>query len=167
MAKSTKFLIAVLIVRGLCIGLVFMPLNTAIMNQVPFDKINRGSSLSNAVRQLFASFGVAIVATVLSNRQTFHATDMSEKVTSNAPMVQRVLGAASSMAAQHGWTALQAKQMVLAILSGQVQEQAAILSFDDSFLIVAVLALVALLPAAFLKDRIHAAAGGAPAMVEM
>jgi DHA2 family multidrug resistance protein len=154
-----QFIVLVLIIRGLCMGVLFMPLNTAIMNQVPFDKINRGSSLTNAVRQLFASFGVAIVATILSNRQTIHEFNLAETVTATSPMVQRMLGAASAMATQHGWTAYQAKQLLVTILDGQILQQAAVMSFDDSFLVLGVMAILAVIPAAFLRTRTHAAAG--------
>ncbi len=159
--------VLVLMGRGVCMGLIFMPLNTAVMNRVPFDKINRGSSLSNAVRQLFASFGVAIVATILTNRQTFHQAILAERVTSGSPMVQRMLAAAGGVAAQNGWTPDQAKQLLLAMLNGQVLQRAAVLSFDDTFLVLAVMALVALLPALFLRTSIVAGAHQASMPVEM
>jgi MFS family permease len=159
-----QFIVLVLIIRGLCMGILFMPLNTAIMNQVPFDKISRGSSLTNAVRQLFASFGIAIVATILSSRQTFHTANLAERVTATSPMAQRMFGAASSMAAQHGWTAVQAKQLLLSILDGQIQLQAAVMSFQDSFLVLGIMALAALIPALFLRTSTHAGAGAGVAM---
>jgi hypothetical protein len=126
------------------------------MNRVPFDKINRGSSLTNAVRQLFASFGVAIVATILANRQTFHQAILAERATATSPLVQRMMGAVNGMAVQHGWTALQAKRMFMAVLNGQVLQQAAVMAFDDTFLVLSIMALGSLIPAAFLRTRPHA-----------
>ena len=62
----------VLIMRGLSMGLVMMPAMTVAMNTLPPLLIARGSSLTNVLRQMFASFGTAIFVTLLQTRQTYH-----------------------------------------------------------------------------------------------
>lgn len=145
-----SFVVLALILRGASMGFIFMPLQTAMMNRVPLAKINRGSSLTSAIRQLFASFGVAVVATVLTGRQTFHAAVLAERVTTTSPMVQRVSGAMGAMAAQHGWTATQAKSFLVQAMNGQVLERAAVMAFDDAFLFLTIMCIVAILPSLFL-----------------
>jgi EmrB/QacA subfamily drug resistance transporter len=154
-----------LILRGASMGFVFMPLQTAMMNRVPLPKINRGSSLTSAIRQLFASFGVAVVATVLTSRQTFHQAVLAERVTTSSPMVQRMTGAIAEMAAQHGWTLTQAKSFLVQALNGQVLERASVLSFDDAFLFLTIMCIVAIVPSLFLgRGR---ATGGPPGEAPM
>ncbi|MDE3076781.1 MAG: hypothetical protein KGJ86_15295, partial [Chloroflexota bacterium] len=149
-------LVLLIVGSGLCAAWVQMPLQTAILNRIPSEKINRGTALNNALKQLFGSFGVAMVTTILVNRLTFHQAILAERVTAASPMVHRMMGAAQGMALQHGWTAVQGKQLLLSVLSGQVRQLAAVLSFDDAFLVLTVMALVALVPAAFLGWGAHA-----------
>jgi hypothetical protein len=155
-----------LIIRGASMGFVFMPLQTAMMNRVPLQKISRGSSLTSAIRQLFASFGVAVVTTVLIGRQTFHQSLLAERLSTDSPMVQHMMGAVNAIAAQHGWSAAQAKQFLVSSLSGQVAQRASVMSFDDAFLFLTIMCLVALIPSFFLgRGRVQPA--GAPGEGEM
>ncbi|MFI5268980.1 MAG: MFS transporter, partial [Chloroflexota bacterium] len=152
-------IVIALILRGASMGFIFMPLQTAMMNRVPIAKINRGSSLTSAVRQLFASFGVAVVTTVLTSRQTFHQAVLAEGLTSASPMVQRMTGAIGAMAVQHGWTLTQAKAFLLASMNGQVFQRASVMAYDDAFLFLTIMCLVAIIPSLFL-GRGRAEAGG-------
>jgi len=160
-------IVIALIFRGLSLGFIFMPLQTAIMNRIPLQKINRGSSLLNALRQLFASFGVAIVTTVLTARQVFHQALLAERMTAGAQAVQRLSGAMSALAAQHGWTAQQAHGFLLYALNGEVQLRASVQAFDDSFVFIMVLCVVAMAPSLFLiRGKNSGIAEGAAMVME-
>jgi EmrB/QacA subfamily drug resistance transporter len=162
-----NLIVLALILRGTSMGFTFMPLNTAIMNRVPLAAINRGSSLTSALRQLFASFGVAMVATILSNRQTFHTAILSERATATSAAVQRLAGAINGLAAHHGWTAAQAKSLLVYALNGQVAAQAATLAFDDSFVLLTVLCVIAILPSLLLgRGREGEPGAGASMLME-
>jgi EmrB/QacA subfamily drug resistance transporter len=157
-------LLLALVLRGVSMGFTFMPLNTAMMNRVPLPRINRGSSLTSAVRQLFASFGVAVVSTVLTGRQTFHHALLSERVTSGSPAVERVMATVNGLAAQHGWTAAQAKGFLLAALNGQVLQRASVMAFDDAFVFLTVLCAAAVVPSLLLGRGRNEAGEGVRAM---
>ncbi|HVA24394.1 MAG TPA: DHA2 family efflux MFS transporter permease subunit [Chloroflexota bacterium] len=139
-----------LILRGASLGFIFMPLQTAMLNRVPLQKISSGSSLTSAIRQLFASFGIAVVATVLTSRQTFHQAVLAERVTAGSPVVQRMTAAIGAMAAQHGWTLTQAKGFFVATMDGQVAQRASVMAFDDAFLFLTIMCIVAIIPTLFL-----------------
>jgi EmrB/QacA subfamily drug resistance transporter len=147
---SDSVIVFALILRGASMGFIFMPLQTAMMNRVPIAKINRGSSLTSAVRQLFASFGVAVVTTVLTSRQSFHQAVIAERVTTGSPMVQQMTAAIGAMAAQHGWTLTQAKSFLLSSMDGQVFQRASVMAYDDAFLFLTIMCIVAILPSLFL-----------------
>ena len=53
-------------------GLVMMPSMTAGLNAVSLPQMSRASAITNVMRQLFGSFGTAMVVTILQSRQTFH-----------------------------------------------------------------------------------------------
>jgi DHA2 family multidrug resistance protein len=58
----------VLIVRGIGMGFSMMPAMTAALNSVHGTAIPRATALSNTVRQVAASLGVAVLATILQQR---------------------------------------------------------------------------------------------------
>jgi sugar phosphate permease len=56
---------ALLFVRGLTLGLALLPLQTTTFATISFAQTGRASALFNTARQVAASLGVAILATVL------------------------------------------------------------------------------------------------------
>jgi EmrB/QacA subfamily drug resistance transporter len=143
----------ILIERGLAMGLVMMPVMTVAMNSVPPHLIARSSSLTNVLRQVFASFGTAIFATLLSSRQTFHQAMIAQTVTSdNANLMTTVAGLQNSLM-QHGMNVVQAKGAVLMALYNQVVMNASVMAFDDCFYIAAVVCAVAVVPSLLLSSK--------------
>ena len=61
-----------LIVRGVSLGIIFIPLTSASLAELEPREIPQGTGMFNLTRQLGGSLGIAIVATMLS-RFTFEA----------------------------------------------------------------------------------------------
>ena len=61
-----------MILRGIGLGLVFVPLTNLALADLPMDRIPNGTGLFNLLRQLGGSVGIALSATLLSR---FEATD--------------------------------------------------------------------------------------------
>ncbi len=142
-----------LIIRGAGMGLITMPAMTAAMNSVPPHLVARASSLTNVLRQLFASFGTAIFATLLQTRQSFHQAMLAQTVTADSLPTHGIVVGAQQLLLQHGVSLAQAKSLVLLWLQQEVAMGAAVRSFDDAFLVAAVLMLLGILPALFLSSR--------------
>lgn len=64
-----------LVLRGMGMALVMVSVQTLAFFHIPGPSMGRASSLFNVNRQVSASFGVAILATVLSNRITDRLAD--------------------------------------------------------------------------------------------
>lgn len=143
---SNGEIIADLMIRGVGMGMAMMPATTAAMNAVPRSLIPRATALTNALQRISGSFGTAIMATILTARQTYQFAQTAQTVTPANPMVQFALGRV------HAWAALQhlpgtaADQLGLQLLYQQVALTAAVKSFDDTFLVAAVICV----PAAFI-----------------
>ena len=58
--------------RGCSFALVLIPIQTATYATMKPQEMGRASAIFNANRQVAASFGVAVLATVLTNRLAFH-----------------------------------------------------------------------------------------------
>jgi EmrB/QacA subfamily drug resistance transporter len=152
--------------RGISMGLVMMPAMTAALNTVPAELTSRGSSLTNVMRQVFGSFGTAIFVTLLQARQTFHASALEQGVTSSNYNMQLTLGQVQQFVLAHGGSAIQAQAQGLAAVAQQLQLAAAVMSFDDVFMVAALITLLALVPALFIGGRVASPAGHAePALV--
>ncbi|HEX4513418.1 MAG TPA: hypothetical protein VH054_07775, partial [Polyangiaceae bacterium] len=106
---------------------------------------------------LGGSVGVALLTTLLSRRQAFHRSVIVEKLTSNGNgAIERVNMYAQSMMAK-GSAIDDAKHTAHAMLDAIVNQQAAIMSFGDTFWATAVL-IVVTLPLVFLLGKPQAGA---------
>ena len=67
--------------RGVSFGLTLVPLQAATFATIRPQDTGRASALFNSGRQVAASFGVALIATVLPNRMSHHAAQMGNPAT--------------------------------------------------------------------------------------
>ncbi|MDQ6830789.1 MAG: DHA2 family efflux MFS transporter permease subunit [Gemmatimonadota bacterium] len=133
-----------LILRGVGLGLIFVPLTSASMAELKVSELAQGTGLFNLTRQLGGSLGIAIMATLLSRFQAVERSLLSEHVTIGDPMaLQRIDGITRALTAK-GMNALTAKQQALAILDRQMLAQANVLAFSKIYLLAGVLLISAL-----------------------
>jgi DHA2 family multidrug resistance protein len=134
-----------LILRGVGMGLIFVPLTGATVAGLPVRSLAQGTGLFNLMRQLGGSLGIAIIATLLARFTKMEKAVLTEHVgTYDAGTLERLNGMAGGMMAR-GMDALTAKQQALAILDHQIGAQASVLAFSRLYLISGLL-LVAALP---------------------
>jgi DHA2 family multidrug resistance protein len=139
--------------RGASMGLVMMPSMTAGLNAVPLPQMSRASAMSNVMRQVFGAFGTAIVVTILQQRQTFHAAMLSQTLTPENIPLQQLLATTQQWATSQGLSAVQAQAMGMMLAAKQLALSAAVMGFDDVFRVTAVVTLLAIPPAAFMKTK--------------
>jgi EmrB/QacA subfamily drug resistance transporter len=150
--------------RGCAMGLVMMPSMTAGLNAVPMPLMSRASSMSNVMRQVFGAFGTAIVVTMLQQRQTFHTAMLAQTVTPGNLPLQQLMSMAQQWGLAQGLTAAQAQAMGMMLAVRQVSITAAVMGFDDVFRFTAVITLLAIIPALFMKTT-KSPAGRGPTIV--
>jgi EmrB/QacA subfamily drug resistance transporter len=153
-----------LALRGCAMGLVMMPSMTAGLNAVPLPLMSRASSMSNVMRQVFGAFGTAIIVTVLQVRQTFHTAILSQTVTPENLPLQQLMSNTQNWAVSQGMNAAQAQMMGVMLAAKQVGLTAAVMGFDDVFRVTAVITLLAIIPAIFMKTT-KAPAGRGPTII--
>jgi DHA2 family multidrug resistance protein len=150
--------------RGCAMGLVMMPSMTAGLNAVPLPLMSRASSMSNVMRQVFGAFGTAIVVTLLQVRQTFHTASLAQTVTPYNLPIQQLMSTAAQWGQAHGMTAAQSLSMGMMAAMRQVSITAAVMGFDDVFRLTAVITLLAIIPALFMKTT-KPPAGSGPTII--
>jgi DHA2 family multidrug resistance protein len=141
---STDDLQLPLILRGGATVFMFLPLSLAAIGPLPKKDMPAATGIYNLTRQLGGSIGIAMLTTILARRQVFHAAVLADKVSLGNPLaVARLEQSAAGLAAR-GVAPEHAKEVALASLHGSVKLQAAILSFNDCFTIVAGMILLSL-----------------------
>jgi DHA2 family multidrug resistance protein len=123
------------IISRLATSFLFVPVNVMAFGHVPRDKTNQASGLINLARNIGGSMGISFVTTMLYSRAAHHLG-----------VLGGTAGAAASLARGTALASASASQVAgkAQILMYQgLERQAMMLSFIDSFRILAVVALVA------------------------
>lgn len=143
-----------LYLRGIAMGILFTPLTTISISEIPNRKMAQASGLLNVIRQLGGSFGVAVFGTILTRRTIFHSTTYGEQINTSSDSLQQTM-----MRLQHfavtktGGTASAAAIKAKAQIASFVANQSFISAVDDVFLIAAVIVLISVVPVFFLRTH--------------
>lgn len=144
------------VIRGVGLGLLFVPLSAATMSGISREKQAAASGLNNLLRQLGGSVGIAILTSMLTRAQRVHYGNLIEHVTIFDPEASRRLAMLKGAMQHLGASAAVAQQKALVLLNGTVRVQAAILAYVDLFDVTAVIFLFSFIPLVFLKRKASA-----------
>lgn len=143
-------------VQGFGLGLFFVPLSAATYMGISKEQVGNASGIFNLMRNLGGSFGVAFSTTVLAQRAQVHQTFLSENITPYNPTFQAAYQRMHQFfQMNHPEAATQ--NGTLASIYQEVLRQANMLSFNDTFYLLAFLTAI-LIPLTFLLRRGKAAA---------
>jgi DHA2 family multidrug resistance protein len=149
-----------LVLRGAALGAVWTPLTLATLSSLAPRDLAGGTGLYNLSRQLGGSAGIACLTTFVDHRTAFHRSVLVEHVTRYDLGAQQRLAAFASGMMAKGAPVRVAQEQADALVDRVVQGQATIMAFEDCFLLVGVVFLMAM-PLLFLFKR-KRELGGAP-----
>lgn len=140
--------------RGVGSGLIFIPLTTLTLGAVPREQMGQASGLFNMVRTIGGSIGIALLVTFLSRGAQVHQHYLTAHIHPyNPELWQRLTvvnsGAFPGLSGNGGQG-----EVFLALVYGEVQRQALLMSFVDDFRLIAFLFFL-LTPLVFLMRRPH------------
>ena len=133
-----------LILRGVGMGLIFVPLTNASMADLDAKDLPQGTALFNLTRQLGGSLGIAIMATLLSRFTTSARTSLVTHVSTGDPDVTSRINLLTRAMIARGSDATTAAAQAYTILERQVLAQASVISFSKIYQISAVLMVLGL-----------------------
>jgi MFS transporter, DHA2 family, multidrug resistance protein len=140
------------LMRGFGQMLAIMPLNQASMAAVSREEAGDASGLYNMARNLGGSVGLALLGTYIDRRDTFHDEAIRESVTANSAIGQEHLAAdAAGFLAQHGDKAY-AQLQALGQLAAQIQQQAVVMTYSETFYVLGI-GLLLCIPLALLLRK--------------
>ncbi|MDR5774241.1 MULTISPECIES: MDR family MFS transporter [unclassified Caballeronia] len=149
------------ILRGFGQMLAMMPLNQASMAAVSREESGDAAGLYNMARNLGGSVGLAIIGTVIDRRNDFHGEAIRETLTANSVLGQDRLAANAAGFFAQGGDMAHAKMQALGQLSVQIGQQAIVMTYSETFFILAI-ALLACVPLALLLKTPRHQAGETP-----
>ncbi|HEY5049207.1 MAG TPA: DHA2 family efflux MFS transporter permease subunit [Rhizomicrobium sp.] len=150
-------------IQSVGLPFLFVPItNIAYVGLRP-DQSNQASALLNMMRNLGGTFGISTVQTMLLRREQFHQARFVETLNPLNPAFRQALGHAVKALVAHGQPQIAATQQATALIYGQMQRQAAMLSYVETFHVLTI-AIFCAVPLVFLlrKPQKKVAAGAAP-----
>jgi DHA2 family multidrug resistance protein len=141
-----------LLIRAIGMGLIFTPLSTTALFNVPRYKIAQASGLFNTIRQIGGSFGVALLGSLLTRRTLLHMQTYSQTVDSSSPAYQAIVNNAKNFVMQSvGGSPNEITARAKALVAQNLASQSFIQGINDDFIVAAVLTSLLLIPVFFLK----------------
>jgi DHA2 family multidrug resistance protein len=122
-----------LMLQGAGLGFIFVPLTTVTNDPVPKEHMGNATSIFNLMRNVGASVGIASVETLQFRHLQIHLHYLGQHVTDASLRTQQVLGGLSRMFLLRGADAATASRRAQEAVWGMLQQQAAMLSYNDVF----------------------------------
>jgi DHA2 family multidrug resistance protein len=149
-------IIGAILVQGLGFAGLFVPLTTAAISTIPRYQLSDATGLNSLLRQVGGSFGLAIFANLLGHYQTHAKAAIAAHITWNNPNVPPWIGGMTQGLMAKGMDAVTAKKAAIEFLNLAASQQAAVISFEKTFLLSGIAFLCVLPLLFFLKVERHA-----------
>jgi len=128
-----------IILRAVGLGLIIVPLTQLAVSGLKGAAIPQGVALNNMMRQLGGSFGIALMNTYISHRTALHRLDLVSHLSIGDTATDARLSGLTQMLIAKGTSLLDVPRRALGVLEMGVNRQATLLSYIDTFYLVALL----------------------------
>jgi DHA2 family multidrug resistance protein len=122
-----------LMLQGAGLGLIFVPLTTVTNDPVPRERMGNATSIFNLMRNVGASVGISSVETLQFRHMQTHINYLSQHVNTANLQTQQALAGLQQKFMSGGADAVTATRQAHGALWGSLQQQAAMLSYNDVF----------------------------------
>jgi DHA2 family multidrug resistance protein len=146
-----------LIMRGVGLGMMFVPLTTITLAELSVRELGQGSGLYNFFRQLGGSLGIAAIATLLAHYTAQFRAILSEHLTTGDPTTLARLDMLTRGMIGRGADAWTARRQALSLLDRELMGQASVIAYSRIYVLSAVL-ILALIPLLLLVRHTRGAA---------
>jgi DHA2 family multidrug resistance protein len=153
-----------LVARGLALGCSLQPTQLVAMAVVPPRLRTNASSLNNALRGVFQSFGIAMLSTIVATQSIVHTTQLSWQVRADTTQGLFISQASAALQQAAALPAGSAATAAVSVVLGQIRQQATVLAFGDAYHVTFIAALFALCLAVMLPGRRKGGAGSGEMM---
>ncbi len=150
------------VVRAVGQALVMTPLSAVATAGIEAENAGSASGLFNMMRNLGGAVGIALLQTFLTKREQYHSNVLMQSVSLFEQATRSRLDQLTQYFMNHGVAnPADALNRAYVAIGHVVQKQAFILAFSDTFYLLGVALIVALIAGLLLKKPDHVSAGGA------
>lgn len=139
---GTEHMFWPLIIRGIGLGLLFVPIMTLSLSTLQGREIGEGAAFTGMSRQLGGSFGIALITTFISRDSQHHRVDLLAHLDPSRIELQERIAGLQATFINKGFSPNEALAKAHQLIEGTVTKQATILSYMDVFLYLGVLFLL-------------------------
>jgi len=132
------------------LGLVFPAISSGALKVLPRHLLGQGSGASNFIRQLGGAFGVNLLTVFIERRTIMHADAFAATQTSDNSTTMELLREIASLMHASGLPETQLMPAAATFLGQTVVIQSSNAAFQDAFLVVCGIFLIALIPTWFM-----------------
>ena len=147
-----------LIMRGIGLGMMFVPLTTITLAELSHRELPQGTGLYNFFRQLGGSLGIAAIATLLSHYTAQFRAILAEHISIGDPNTMSRLDMLTRGLIGRGADPWTARARALEILDRELMGQASVIAYSRIYVLSAAL-ILALIPLLFLVRHTRGASG--------
>lgn len=150
------------VVRAIGQALVMAPLSAVATAGIEPENAGSASGLFNMMRNLGGAVGIALLQTVLTKREQYHSNVLMQSVSVFEQATRMRLEQLTQYFVNHGvLDRADAAHRAYVAIGHVVQKQAYIFAFSDTFYLLGLALIVALIAVLFLKKPGHVSAGEA------
>lgn len=131
-----------LVVRGVGLGLLFVPITTLALSTLNGKEIGEGAAFTGMMRQLGGSFGIALITTFIYRNNQQHRVDLIPNINPTNPIVQRRIQGLQQMFQGKGFSANESLARAYQVLEGTITVQGTVLTYMEVFLYMGTLFLI-------------------------
>jgi DHA2 family multidrug resistance protein len=130
---GTEHIFWPLILRGVGLGLLFVPITTLSLSTLKGREIGEGAAFTGMMRQLGGSFGIAIITTLIARLNQVHRVNLISHLDSTSFAVQQRVIQLQQGLMSKGYSFNESLNKAYKILEFNVMKQSAVLTYIDIF----------------------------------
>jgi DHA2 family multidrug resistance protein len=150
------------VVRAVGQALTLAPLSSLSLGSVAAQDAAAASGISNMIRNLGGAIGTAVLATIVTKREQFHSNIIGQSVDLGREQVRERIAQLTDYFMAHGMPdPADARRQAIVALGNAVKRQALVLGFSDTFLVIAIVLVLAAIAVMFTRKTKVSSADGA------
>jgi DHA2 family multidrug resistance protein len=143
------------VIRALGQPLMLIPLLSVATADIPPRESGSASALFNMMRNLGGSIGIALLSTLITNREHLHSERIVSTMTPGTPGLSDRLGSLTQLLITKGLDPATASRSALKLLGGSATEQSFLLAYGDAFYVIGAVMAASSLLLFFVKKPAH------------
>jgi len=145
------------IIRALGQPLILIPLLSLATADIPPKESGSASALFNMMRNMGGSMGIALLSTLITNREHLHSVRLESTITAGSPAFTARLEMLTNLLVMKGLDPVTAGRSALKLINNSVTEQAFLFAYGDSFYVIGAIMASSALLLFFVKKPVRVA----------